>query len=251
MRLTKLGKLALAVALCLVLGLATTASATPVVVPGLTPGIYVNGAFLVGFVEDGPNHFTAASGGFGAEFTAIDDPAIGWSVNATNGTGAAVDVAVVFGPLANTDNIPAIQLASTSGVSLTDFGGAAGASVVPFDASGVVGFTLPQTVPPSIATNYTADLVNGSFVITNFWGTNPGFTHDGTPLTQVDAFAFAGLGDGSIPDIFFEVVAFTLSANDTTGLSGECSFVPVPPAVLLFGSGMLGMGLLGWRRRLN
>ncbi len=36
--------------------------------------------------------------------------------------------------------------------------------------------------------------------------------------------------------------------NDMVGLVRECP-VPVPPSVLLMGSGLLGLGLVGWRRR--
>jgi hypothetical protein len=244
MRLTKLGKLALAVALCLVLGLATTAAATPVVVPGFTPGIYVGGQFF-GFNADGVAAGAIGDLSFNASFTNIGDPAILWSVNATNATAAPVDIAVLFGFFSNPDNVPASQLSSTSGVSLTDFGDGA-ASVVPFDL-----FGFPQTVPPSIATNYTGFLDGDLIVVTDAWGTNPGFAHAITNGTDVESYAFVGLGDGSIPTLFWEVVGFTLSANDSTALSGNCSFVPVPASVLLFGSGMLGMGLLGWRRRLG
>jgi hypothetical protein len=244
MRLTKLGKLALAVALCLVLGLATTASATPVVVPGYTPGIYVGGQFFA-FNAAGVAAGEIGDLSFNASFTTIGDPAILWSVNATNATAAPVDIAVLFGFFGNPDNVPAIQLASTSGVSLTDFGDGA-ASVAPFDF-----FGFPQTVPASIATNYTGFLDGDLIVVTNAWGTNPGFSHAINNGTDVDAFAFAGLGDGSIPTLFWEVVGFTISANDSTALSGNCSFVPIPPTVLLFGSGMLGLGLLSWRRRLG
>jgi hypothetical protein len=36
---------------------------------------------------------------------------------------------------------------------------------------------------------------------------------------------------------------------DNVCLSTECQVVPLPPSVLLMGSGLLGLGLVGWRRK--
>ncbi len=244
MRTKFLARLALAATLCLVLGLATTASA--ISLPAA--GIYVGDAFAP-FVVDptNSNHFTATGSLGSTTFSAgatFTDPSIAWSVDTSNGTAAPVGVTVVFGPFA-TPGFPApIVLKSTSGVSLTDGGGAAGASIAPlaFD-----GFPID-----GIATNYTSDAAVTA--ISNHWGTDPGFSFLTADDTQVANFSFGpASGSGSPNDAFFEIVSFTLSANDTTGLSGNCRFdaVPIPPSVLLFGSGMLGMGLLGWRRRLS
>ena len=36
-----------------------------------------------------------------------------------------------------------------------------------------------------------------------------------------------------------------------TTLTFSAHAVPLPPSVLLLGTGLLGMGLLGWRRKVN
>jgi hypothetical protein len=250
MRLTKLGKLALAVALCLVLGLATTASAEQI--PGTAPGIYVSygannyffgfvGGAAGGEVEIAPNVFST----FGATVNNIADPAIIWSVNVTNNADAPVDIAVVFGAFASPGFPGPILLHSSVSGGLSHLSGDNNlTSVVPFDA-----FGFPQG-GDFIVNNYTASSLD-PFTIQNFWGVEDGFSFVGEPTSQGFQDELFGVGAGGPNDFFFEVVSFTLSNLDAVGMSGTCDFVPVPPSVLLFGSGMLGMGLLGWRRRLG
>jgi hypothetical protein len=235
MRTKFLARLALAATLCLVLGLATTASAEIVPIPGFAPGIYVNGAFLAGFT-DGAAGGSIGDSTFSATYTTIADPSILWSVQTTNNSAIPVGVTVIFGAFPTPGFPGPIVETSTCGITLTDF----------FNDGGFV-TPLATGLPfnGTVDTNYTT---NSEFVVSNFWGANPG----NLVGDSANYFAFGpAFGAGFPNDLFFEVVSFTLSANDSTGISGECSFVPLPPSVLLFGSGMLGLGILGWRRKLS
>ena len=251
-------------AFCLLLGMATSASAyvTDIAVyvnEGSSP-IVIGGASNISTDDKGAWAYQSNSGdvtvsGNPAAFNA--DPGIGWSVNATNASNVAANVTVIFGVFATPGYPGPIKVRSTSGVSLTDgTGGGTGsdgvASVIPYQDPG-----LPAN-GGNIAVNYTgyidpADPNN--LIVVNSWGTNPGFTPvfpDNLGETLVNSYLFTGIKPvGSGPnDVFFEVVSFTLSAHDQVGLSGNCSFlVPIPPTALLLGSGMLGMALLGWRRK--
>ncbi len=60
------------------------------------------------------------------------------------------------------------------------------------------------------------------------------------------------------PVMFGEVVQFTLSPHDTASLTGYCAIndeiqrrvvAPIPGSLLLLGSGVLGLGGVGWRKR--
>lgn len=247
MRTKFLARLALAATLCLVLGLATTASATPIEVSAIS-GIHVGNEF-VAFepVQGAANKFTATFGGVTAQFTAftaLGDPSINWSVDATNATGGFQNITAVFAFIPG-EAFATTQLHSSAGVSLTDGApNSASASLVPFQFVGL---------PPNnnlIVNNYTIDPAG---VVGNQWGIVPAFvpaiTNGGTRTTDDEIFALGG-GVG-VGDTFAEIVSFTISPFDTTGLSGTCDYVPIPPTLILFGSGMLGMGLLGWRRRLS
>jgi hypothetical protein len=76
-----------------------------------------------------------------------------------------------------------------------------------------------------------------------FWGQND----DGTPLgTTLSLFGFTGNnGTGNIESYLLGSV--TVALNGTTTFTGN---VPVPPAVWLFGSGLLGLVGISRRRKL-
>jgi hypothetical protein len=230
----------------LLLGMVASASAVPV---PFSPGYYVDDTKVADFVySDGS--YTATSGDFAASVSFDPDPSFIWSVNATNGTGADLNVSVIF-PVFATPGYPgAIALHSSSSITATDNTGegrgTAYVNVLPF-----FGFET------TIDTNYTLyDVVfdvDGNIVsasLANYWGSAPTFTPviDGNSKSQDSEFFGTGLFGPN--DYFLEIVSFTLSPYDSTGQSGNCQFVvPLPPSVLLLGSGMLGMGLVGWRRR--
>jgi hypothetical protein len=234
MRLVRSKILALALALCLVLGLTSVASA--VVLPA--PGLYVGDQY-VPFDASGEALLIVGDSRFSASFAFDPDPTIIWSVDVTNLTGAPVDI-IAISPLFSTPGFPGgIILHADSGTSLTP--GVDGSATID-----------PLNVPPfpfidKIATNYTLDTFDGFFI--NAWGTGDAFAATGN--TDTEDYVFDGFGPNGPNNFFLELVAFTLSDGDSTGLSGKCSFVPVPPSVLLLGSGLLSLGVLGWRRKLS
>jgi hypothetical protein len=71
-----------------------------------------------------------------------------------------------------------------------------------------------------------------------------------TATTFVNALNFATQGSGTSTSLW---AADVLSANGLTGVidfgAGTISQVPLPPAILLFGTALVGMGLLRRRRK--
>jgi len=127
--------------------------------------------------------------------------------------------------------VPTIVNASLVG-GLTDFTGN-GVSIAPFLTAGILD---NMVVPPGFA-----------------WGTGPAAAFGpGAPG------AFYVYGPSVLPPaagppvgaaLFSETISFLLSGNsDAAALTGFCAInvIPVPPTLLLMGTGLLG--LVGWRR---
>ncbi len=238
-------------AFCLLLGMAASASADFI----LAPGIYV---------DDNSQLFTPSAKG-AAAFDgvkvnwAFTDPGIIWSVNATNLNAAPMDVTVSFGPFATPPGYyNPLTVSSSIAGSLTDGTG---------DLSNSTGsVSITPYYNPVISVNYTYYLDrSGNPVYVNAWGVGPAFSASvgaGTlpyagatvnyPVDYIHNQTLVPLGPGS-NDYFIEFVSFELGPDSSTGLSGNCSFVatpiPLPPTALLLGSGLLGLGLAGWRRK--
>ncbi len=233
-------------AFCLLMGMAASASADLIT----TPGIYVNGteALSLNNILVGQT-YTAQ----GVEVTLKSlnlDPGIIWSVNATNTTAGPENIQVSFGPFATPGYPTPITVSSSVGGTLTDGNGLSGSS------TGSV--SIAPYLADYISINYTYNAIG----LVNAWGVGPAFyaslghglPYKGAtidyPVDYIYNQTLVPLGPGS-NDNFFEEVSFTLGYNDSTGLSGNCSFVPIPipPTALLLGSGLLGLGLAGWRRK--
>jgi len=226
--------LTIVTAFCLLLGMAASAPAYT-----FTPGLYVGNNFY-SFNLVSPNKYVATSDdqSFSASISFHhSDPTFIWSLSATNNLNADVAVAMISPLFATLGYENYITEHSSAGVSLTDNGsGSAYVKVNP-----LFGFET------TIDTNVTLD---SAFNVVNFWGALSSFIPAiGANETAVKAQSFNGIGPNFPNDWFLEIVSFNLSANDSTGLSGTCSFVPLPPSVLLLGSGILGLGLLGRRKR--
>jgi hypothetical protein len=165
------------------------------------------------------------------------DPIIAWGLTATNL--AAVPLAFGFAvvvPIALPPGVPTVIAASVVG-GMTDLTG-----------DGVA--ITPLNVPSGLLQDNT--LASAAFT----WsvGTAVAFGA-GTPgaLYPYGPFAFgpaAGpLGAGA--DLLADSILFSLSPfGDIASLTGFCSIdpVPVPPSACLFGTGLLGLLGLGWRR---
>lgn len=244
MSLTKLGKLALA--LCLVLGLASTASAD--VVGKLTVGAsnsdiqanpLTSGGFEIPTQNFGSsNVFTATFGG-----SITDDPAINIAFSFNNLTNAPLPASFTLGPFIGIGFPINANLFESNSGSLGDAGGTAGRGTP--DGS--------VFVHPDPAVN--ALFIQTNSTETNAWSVNPGFDSTPTPGFTVPfgPFNLTVLNQPGPNLNFAESVSFIVSAGDdvTMTLFSEDLAVPVPPSVLLLGSGLLWVGLFGWRRRLT
>jgi hypothetical protein len=87
------------------------------------------------------------------------------------------------------------------------------------------------------------------------------FTGSATVGTTLDLFAWDGGVLGTLKDYARAIYdpsqpnnsygwVISAAVHDPTGVDYNRNAVPLPPSVLLLGSGLLGMGLLGWRRKL-
>jgi hypothetical protein len=138
----------------------------------------------------------------------------------------------------------------------------------------IVDFTDSPSVPYS--TQATFHIINtGPFTWSDYhfelWNTD--FTGAPTGVTIVDPFesddfkGFTLSADGRFLNFFndgtagsrdvlpdgianFKVTFLVTEGGDFSfGLRQVATTVPIPPSVLLMGSGLLGLGLVGWRRR--
>lgn len=116
-----------------------------------------------------------------------------------------------------------------------------------FDPSGGSGYIYNHNIPVSIATT----------------GNNYGFTDMGSAGAPFQTAVWTDLTPPGLPDYmvrlnlgifeddpngsFFFTWGTATCANDI--ISGQVPQVPLPPSLLLMGSGLLGIGLLQFRRR--
>jgi len=163
-----------------------------------------------------------------------EDPIISWGLTATNL--AAVPTAFAFAvplPIALPNTATVVDSSAVGG--MTDLLGD-GVAVTPTNASGLLQDN--NVTPP----NFTWSV--GPAVA--FGAGKPGALYAYGPFSNGPA---AGPVVGAA--LFSDAVGFTLSPNgDTASLTGYCSIVPIPlpPSVLLLGSGLLGLLGLSWRR---
>jgi hypothetical protein len=165
------------------------------------------------------------------------DPAISYGIAVTD-FGAPSSFAFVFSIAVSAGELPAMPTVVNSSIvgGLTDFTGD-GVAITATNPSGLIQDNYLQGV---------------AFT----WSVGPSASFGpGTPgsLYTYGAYTFGPSAGPSGPysGAFFTALAFSLSGGgDIAALTGSCTInpapIPVPPAVLLLGSGLLG--LVGFRR---
>jgi hypothetical protein len=242
----------IALGLCLVLALASTASANSSLNIGI---LKVNGhTFNIQGIPtangyDIFNQNFGLASVFSANFGgSVDfDPSISLSLGFSNLTAAPIAVSFIIGPFFGIGSPNPADLVESNSGSLGDAGGPLGRG---FSNSAV--YITPD--PAFLASEgLPGGFIQTNLTETNIWQVNPGFasaTIKGftVPFGAYNFVAFSQPG----PNLDFEeAVGFILSPGDDLSMTLFSGFtpVPVPPTALLLGSGLLGLGLFNWRRK--
>jgi hypothetical protein len=164
------------------------------------------------------------------------DPIIGFGVGASTSTGSTFGFTFNL-PIALQGPINADSSVSYSLSSLTD----AGAQVAPVVGSNIVSaFEVDTSVGGLTSLNKGVDVGDKFF----FFG--------GPETNNSPVYTASNTFTGNLAyDLMTVKVDFSLSADSTVGMSGfvQQTVVPVPAAVWLFGSGLLGLVAVARRRK--
>ena len=159
------------------------------------------------------------------------DPFITMAIGAVNNTGGNLGFAFAVALPINLPPLPTIINASLVG-GLTDSTGN-GVSITPFLTAAILDNSV---VPPGFT-----------------WGTGPAVVFGPGASGAFYVYGPFAVGPAAGPVggamLFTESLSFILSGNsDAAALTAHCSInpIPVPPALVLMGSGLLG--LVGWRK---
>jgi hypothetical protein len=164
------------------------------------------------------------------------DPILGFGVGASTGGSGSTFGFTLNLPIALQGLINANSSVSYSLTSLTS----AGAQIAPVVGSNIVSaYEVDTSIGGKPALNKGVDVGNTFFFV-------------GGPLTQNSSvFTASNSFSGDLAyDLMTVKIDFSLSANSAVGLSGfvQQTPVPIPAAVWLFGSGMLGIVGIARRR---
>jgi hypothetical protein len=180
----------------------------------------------------------------------------------TMGDGSTISVGSLFG---NADPILGFGLGASTGSNGSTFGFTFNLPIAlsgPINADSSVSYSLSSLSTAGAQITANGNVVTASEVDTSIGGlgflnkgvdvgNTFGFLSPGGPLTQNSAvFTASNSFTGNLAYDLMEVkVDFALTANSTVGISGfvQQLAVPIPAAVWLFGSGLLG--LVGIARR--
>ncbi|MBM4301522.1 MAG: hypothetical protein FJ121_08305 [Deltaproteobacteria bacterium] len=171
--------------------------------------------------------------------------------------------------MANADVLTAVYWDMTPGVALTAVSATGFGATGPYFVTGDVGHNwryVTGFVPPVVTASYALSTVGAAIPGGGGFGNIPssgGSTNiDGVDYGIVNGIFGTDRGQfprtdpyvsGYITFIFgipTDVVSLdfsNVSFNYSSGVDNR--MVPIPPSALLLGSGLLGLGLVGWRRR--
>jgi len=166
------------------------------------------------------------------------DPVLGFGLGATNTSGSFKSFAFAFSlPLGGLSAPPAINTVAQLGTTLTAFT-AAGGSVIPTLGGGKIVDSQDIRINPFTSIDKGVDI-------------GAGLSINAQGGIQSDENATSSITSGGPFDLMSVTVAFGLTDQTGVGFSGfvEQTPVPVPAAVWLFGSGLMGLVAVARRRK--